>query len=378
MRLSAFLQELRDRDEFEDLATEEVSQFGANQEYLGAQILPENQVDTPNNVINEEDVRYVTVIGNASDRYSPAQKVGGGRYKSSVTAELGESDIAQDFSGQDFDDVARTIQGAESMDMEAAAEVLGWAEETLNAGLIEVNEKQRWDAIINAQVVRKSRQGTLEKVDYLDPSGHRVTAGGDWSSDSYDPFSDIMAGIVMLRDKGFEPTLMVTSTAVLMTLLGNRQIARRMGSVNVVRTGDTDFSEYQQLIQAAELNQFLGRDELPAIQTYDLRYHTGNPNNPRARFFPKDAFVIFGETGRSEEIESAIAPENLRVVEETLGYVGVGRPVGRSRPGRAINVEAHEDKPPRLEGEAWQSSLPIITEPEAMYVISGINYSWAY
>jgi hypothetical protein len=55
----------------------------------------------------------------------------------------------------------------------------------------------------------------------------------------------------------------------------------------------------------------------------------------------------------------------------------VGLPIanltGQPRPGRVIQVNAFTNKPPRIEGEAWQTSLPVIVEPEAITVIGAIS-----
>ena len=42
-------------------------------------------------------------------------------------------------------------------------------------------------------------------------------------------------------------------------------------------------------------------------------------------------------------------------------------------PGRVVRAEAHEDKPPRIEAEGWQTSLPVITEPEAFAILHTIS-----
>jgi hypothetical protein len=37
-----------------------------------------------------------------------------------------------------------------------------------------------------------------------------------------------------------------------------------------------------------------------------------------------------------------------------------------------VRAEHKEDKPPRIEAQGWQTSLPVITEPEAIGVLTGI------
>ena len=63
----------------------------------------------------------------------------------------------------------------------------------------------------------------------------------------------------------------------------------------------------------------------------------------------------------------------VRLVENTIGYVGVGRAVGQRAPGRVVRVEAFNNKPPRIEAEGWQTTLPVIADPESIAVIKGIH-----
>jgi hypothetical protein len=61
------------------------------------------------------------------------------------------------------------------------------------------------------------------------------------------------------------------------------------------------------------------------------------------------------------------------VVGDTLGYTAIGRAAGQSNSGRVIKVRPVPDKkPPRVEGEGWQASFPVLADPEAVTVITGI------
>jgi hypothetical protein len=79
-------------------------------------------------------------------------------------------------------------------------------------------------------------------------------------------------------------------------------------------------------------------------------------------------FVSF--TGQDRNIDLG---DNDRVAAETLGYTAVGRGVGQAGPGRVVIANAFDDKPPRIHAEGWQTSLPVITEPEAIAVITDIS-----
>ena len=76
-------------------------------------------------------------------------------------------------------------------------------------------------------------------------------------------------------------------------------------------------------------------------------------------------------TGQDESID--LGDTNSLMVANTLGYTALGRAAGQAMPGRVLRMEAFENKPPRIEAEGWQTSLPVITNPEAIAVITSIS-----
>jgi hypothetical protein len=80
--------------------------------------------------------------------------------------------------------------------------------------------------------------------------------------------------------------------------------------------------------------------------------------------------VMIATTGRDESLDLG---DTQQLLTDTLGYTAVGRATGQGSPGRVVRMEAFENKPPRIEGEAWQTSLPVVTEPEAIVVIGSIS-----
>jgi hypothetical protein len=81
--------------------------------------------------------------------------------------------------------------------------------------------------------------------------------------------------------------------------------------------------------------------------------------------------VIIGQSDESETID--MGEGQFEIVAGTLGYTAIGRGVGRPTPGRYIRSEAFDNKPPRINAEGWQTSLPVITQPELVGVIKGLN-----
>ena len=344
---------------FTRLVRDPRAQFGTpRREYLGATILPERTV--PENAYREDAIRYRTVIANDGTRYSPAQKKEGGALVGSFLVELGNSDILRELNGRDYDALLKLLQN--NNDMEAMATLINFADIAVNRALIELVEKQRWDAIVNSSVVRVGDNSYTETVAYANPSGHRVAAGGTWSNNSYDPYLDILAMKKKLSDKGYTVTRIITSTTVVGILTGNTKIAQRAGFVRVLSASDVVGP-----VSIAQLNQRLQADGLPNIETYDLRYRTQSADFP---FLPTTVMVFVATTGRDETIDWG---DNSRFLVDTLGYTAIGRAVGQGEPGRVIKVRPFDNKPPRIEFEGWQTTLPVITEPEAIGVINTIS-----
>lgn len=349
------------------IATNLLAQFGGpTRRYLGATLLPERMV--PDIAYREDAIRYRTVIANDGSRYSPAQKRADNQLVGSFLVELGNSDIARELTGRDYEALLRLL--ATRPTMEAAANLIQWLDLTVNRALIELNEKQRWDAMLNAQVTRSGDNGYQEVVTYPNPAGHRVTTGGTWSLDTYDPYPDILAGAQKLADKGYTVSRIVTTRKTVGILAKNAKMASKtVGRVRVDATNDVVVIPGQRA-SVADLNALLNADGLPPIEMYDLPYYTQNGS---ARFLPEGNLLMAAETGRDETItEQNVAAGTLNVVPNTLGYVGVGPAVGEPAPGRVLRAWPRDNKPPRIEAEGWQTSLPVITEPEALFVISGI------
>jgi hypothetical protein len=89
------------------------------------------------------------------------------------------------------------------------------------------------------------------------------------------------------------------------------------------------------------------------------------------RFLADTVYVMVATTGRDENID--MGDNRIETINDTLGYAGVGRAAGQAQPGRKIRAAARDDKPPRVETEGWQTALPVMTEPEAVVVITGIS-----
>lgn len=365
MDLATFVQSLVDDGTIGLLAGNVRAQFGPqNRQYIGATVLPERQV--PDNRGEEAQIRYRSVIANDGTRYSPVQLKTSGQLVGSFSYELGHQDIGAQLDSRDYDALLQLLNTQSTQD--AIATMVRFVDNSVVSPLVEVIEKQRWQALVDAQVTRVGDNGVSEIVDYPDPDGHRVAAGGDWWDDAYDPIDDIFGVNDMLEDKGMRLSRMIAGRRIVTQLSRNLQVRRRYAGVRVL--SDADLFDR---LSPATVNQGLVSDGLPPIETYDLSYNT--QDGSRLRFMPDDVLVFLCETPRDEEI---IEPEQqggevYRTLENTLGYTGIGRAAGQSTSGRVVYTESYQSKPPRIEVEGWQTSLPIIAEPEAVAVITGIN-----
>ena len=338
---------------FAMIAQNPLAQLGPpERKLLGAELLPEKLVEQ--NAYREEAIRFRSIIANAGSRYSTAQKKDGDLF-AMFLVELGSSDIAREMTGRQYDALIRLLGRSE--DMSALASMGNWADVVLNRALTEYNEKQRWEAIVNASVVRVGDNNYSETVNYANPAGHRVNAGGAWSSDTYDPFNDIILGRDFLRGKGYNVNRIITSTPVRSIALRNANVKKAVYN-NSLAAGMTS---------PAMLKEYLGQQDLPGFETYDLQYRT---QTGTGYFIPRNVLIMVATTGENPALDVG---DNERFLSNVLGYTAVGRAAGQANPGRAIFIEPQMDKPPRIEGVAWQESLPVITEPESMYIVGGIS-----
>lgn len=356
MNLKSLIQQLNTNGELLLITMNSVAQFGVkNRMYKFATLMPE--VLKKKNLYRENGVRFRTIVANDGTRYSPVQKKDG-KLVSSVLVELGESDIGQEITGEDYDMLVDFL--AEKSGLDPASEfVQNWADAVLNLALVEHNERQRVGAVVAGQIVRKGDGGYLETVSYPNFSGQRANATVQWSDPNNDPFvSDILPRAQLLRDKGFVINRIITSNSVRTILQANPK----------VRNAVVGRSDAAGMISIAKLNEYMESNDLPPIETYDLTYQL--QNDVTSWFYPRNAMSFFCTTGRDQTVDTGT--EQIALAD-TLGYVGVGRAAGQSMPGRKILLKHHEDKPPRIEGQGWQTSAPVLQEPDATSTIGAIS-----
>lgn len=377
--------ELQEDGYYERVALDPNAQFGSeDQPMLGASILPEEQV--PENSYEETRVRYRTKPALDGTRYSPAQMQKSGHLVGSFKVDLGHTDTADQFTGADHDGLVKLLN--RGGDQQAIAQVLQWSDKSLIRPHTIKNEIQRWQAIVLGEVTRAGTDGYKETVSYYVPSGHRpVVEGGTvaspqgWYLSSYDPLEDIDRGVQTLEDLGYAVSGMYCTGKLTGVLKRNGEMAKRNSSVIVNASGQ--ITSMSARMTDAQLRSIMQDEEMPAITRYNAGWETPNgfkrfldlsPNNDR------DYFVILGRTqrqwdmatnyaGRVDATASSAYSDGSIQLDNTLGYYAIGRNVGQSRSGRTVLTEPQTRKPVGLYGESYQTGLPVITEPQAIYVI---------
>jgi hypothetical protein len=356
--------------DFNQILLNPLAQFGrAARRYLGATLLPERYV--AQNQYEEIGIRYRTVLANSGSRYSPAQKKGN-KIIGSFDVKLGNSDIADEFTGHEYDTLIRLLQRIVGQDstltMQAMAQITNWFDTMIMLPMVELNEKERWDAIVDAQVVRTGDNGYTETVAISNPAGSRVAAGGAFTDDTYDPWDDVFAAADRLKALGYTPGRIIAGNDVIMMMAKNAKIRSSVGQGITLNLGTSQLMSTSGRATIEQMSNYLGSNNLPPIERYDLQYRTQTGSG---YFLKRGTLVIVAATGRDETID--LADNEILTMQNTVGYEAIGLPVGSPTPGRSFDISPETDKPPRIEAQGWQSTFPVITEPQAIQVINTIH-----
>lgn len=365
--LAQVVERLIDQGALNNAVRNPMIMFGTrNRPLLGAELLPNREV--PENMYQEEKIQWRTIVANDGTRYSPVQYKNGARY-GSFTVKLEHQDIGSQMTSREHDAIIRYLR--QTMSMEAAATALNWFENVIIMGLEEKIEVQRWQAIVDAQVILKGDDGYTDVVQYSNPPGHRVTiASGTvaspagWYDPTHDPMDDIQNTILFQAQKGYTINRIICSRRIAYILVNHPKMLARRNQVVFV---GNQVQTVRGSISLQDLGSIFASDNLPQLEIYDTYYNT---DTGTARFLRDTAFVMLATTGMNEEVlmtNSDLEPFEL---EETIGYCAIGRPAGEAMPGRAWNMTVNNNKPRVIDAQAWQAQSPVIMAPEAIMVLN--------
>jgi len=363
--IQGLLDQMQTDGAFVRIARDRRAQFGPPERpRLGAELLP--AVEQPENAYTDDTVKYRTVVANAGTRYSPVV-LKRGAYVGTVKVEMFEMDLGSELTSREYDALLRYLDRNATMD--AMSQIVRFVQTTVNEGMEELREVYRWQAIESALVKRRGANGFKEDIKYSNPAGHRAVAASAWSNNANDPMVDVFNRVALLKGKGYTVNRIITTQNVLNILMLNDKMRTRAGMITVNVGGGLVVQGG--MANADQINGIFRSNNLPPLELYDEVYRTSTGT---ARFISSDVMIFICTTGRSENI--VITETNNEITNEllgnTLGYYGVGRAAGQSDPGRVIIAEHKERKPPRIEAEGWETSAPVITEPEAIATITGI------
>lgn len=371
--------ELKQDGFFDKVMLNNLSQLGSlsllnmGREMLGAKYLPDET--RKKNEYREQSVRYRAVIATDGTPYTPPQLVKGALV-GSMKVEFGHHDIKVEMDASQIEALEDLIEMTAESRGEAAAELmaqqqlLDWVDTSVNLSLQMKKELQRWQAIVDASVSRAFPGGITESIAFPNPTGHRFNAAGQWSSDAYDPFDDLMTACNRLWSLGFNIDAMITSTNVVSLLALNEKVRTRAGylstsggSVLPVSISGYGLAD----VNAAVRRSSSGSQSMPDITTYDLQYPTQTGTQ---YFLPRNCMVLIGSTGENRQL---LVDERIFPLYNTLGYYGIGRVEGYKRSGPIVHIDTYDKKPVSIVGEGYMTGFPVITNPEAIVVIKNIS-----
>jgi hypothetical protein len=361
------------RREFQKLANNLLAYWGPpGQKLIGSNYLPPRPVDKNEDTL--EDVRIRVIAAADGTRYSPSQLVDGGEMFGKIKYRLGHSDILRQITGPDYDGVVRYLN--RNLPMIAAARLLGLFDSLINQSLILHDELKIWEAIQFNKLTRRGDNGYFEYEDGPDLTGHFVDVSADpWTDASVDPWEAIFAGVNKLVDLGFDRggIRIVSTNKSLNALRRNPNTARRAGK-SVLTTDGAGVVSATTLTGPVTMQDLSGIFEAEGLQApveYDARIQT---RTGEKRAYAEGHMTLIASTGMTEEVRfNQDNPEDVLVVNNTLGFNGIGTPNGTSEPQRRTTVRAYTDeKAARIEGEGWQATGPVILMPQARVEFEGI------
>jgi hypothetical protein len=360
--INTLLMRLQEEGRFDSLANNPNLQFTADsQELLFSSLLPERLVQA--NTFTEDGIRFKTLMANDSTRYSPPVKRGNA-ILSSTTVSLADSDIAAELTMQAYESFIRTFQASP---MQAVANLLRFFETGVAMPLAVLREKYRADIFDKGYVERRGANNFYELVKFPEPAGHRITVL-DWSDPEADILGVLKSAKRMLRDKGYNVTRMITNSDVIDDYFLKNDAIKQYGVMMVNASpiqGTTAFTlpamdEYQVVFKA------LGAAQLPVPQIYDHGYDTETGTGYQK--FLNSKIILVCNTGRESEPVNLGDDTNL-VLPNTLGYTAIGLTTGQLQPGVRTKVTSYDGKDARIEAYGWQTTFPVLQDPEAYVVI---------
>lgn len=369
MDIGTLLETLEGEGQLQATLNDPRAQFGIdNKQYWGATVLPVQNVEE-DGPFREYGVRWRTVVATDSTRYSPVtlrQIARGG----SVLIELGEKDAGAQIFGRDLEKVRKALNGGRLAGSPNAASLLTqMVAKGATQPLIEKEEKERLEAMVDGLILRRGDNGYKEDVPQANPVGHRVTVTTPVNDPLVNPLEAIDAQLAFMKAKGYPVTQIRTSTKVINAIRNNESARRDVGSFTYVGS-DGRITSGQNSVSLDQINAYLAANGqgYPPIIAYDEVYETLYGSK---RFLRENAMVMVSTQGVDADTIRQLGGDSDLPAPTSLGYYGVGIAENQSAPGRVALADYYDrDRGARISVKAWESSGPVILEPEALSVLN--------
>ena len=370
--LALILMLIRER-QFQAVANNLLAQWGPQgRRLLGADFLPPRPVEKNEDTL--EDVRIRTVAAADGTRYSPAQKIDGGELFGKIKYRLGHSDLLREVTGPDYDALVRWL--GQNLTMQAAARALGLFDRMIVQALAEHDELKIWEAIQFNRLTRRGDNGYFEYEEGPDLSTHFVSLVDPWSDPENDPWEPIFAAVEKLVGLGFDRGgIRTVSTNKSLNILRRNPHTKDRAGKSVVTTDPGGIVKAVRLSGPVTMSDLSGVFEAEGLRPpveYDLRIQT---RTGEKRAYAEGHMTFIASTGLTEEVRfNQDNPEDVMLVNDVLGFNGIGVPNGSSEPGRRTAARAYTDqKDARIEYEGWQATGPVILMPQGRVELAGIE-----
>lgn len=361
-----------DRDILWNIANDPRISFGTSEtfRFLMAQFLPNRITDT--NVVNEELTKGLEVIADDGEEMSPPQikeRAAG----LPVVVKYGHNDLAQQVDAKTVQLINELLSGNDTAGAESV--LARWMVRALRTGLEIKAEVQRCEAIALGQVTIKNKEGAKQVVSYNRSNDFRENIPSGTTAAPlgiYNPATNpVLEYLVPYRDamvdRGYQPRAIITSNRIARGFQSHPLVQQTYGGIVINASGNLETIIRTSNASFAALNSYLAANGLPPVITYD-RFYPDQLGRTK-RYFPEDRLVIIGATNRTEELywtnpESKILTQEL--IEDTLGYYGIGISPGEDRAGAVINLSYSELKPKGTYGETYRNGFPVLLDQEAI------------
>jgi len=372
------------RGEFGAIASNVALQFGTKEEpLLFSTLMPERL--KANNSYDDHSIEYFSLIGNSGSDYSPSQLNPGGQLVGSFSVRLGRNDQADTLSAQAYDTIREILElssdSTNNRDMAAMTELLMWFDRAIAQPLMRLGELHRANAVIDAEVLRTGSNGYSELVRYPNPPGQRINVpsgtvasptGWFGVDPNYNPLEDLLAVKRAMKAKGRDCSMIISSYEAFSQFMQHPGVRSLFNGVQLT-PGTNQFSPTIGAVSQTAINGLLTTFELPQWTIYDRTYNYRDVNGSiqstkyvsRPTYLP---IIMLAKTALDQRIDLGL--EKPLILKDTIGYYGLGRLGGQATPGRVSNNLMTQDQYPEiLRSEMLEIALPIISIPEAIYVL---------